>query len=197
MYCIVFVVQILYQNLNYGGVKVSEAAKNYRRVSKVFSELQQLWGTNYDIFAVIKRVSKELNLDIAVEREKFILYGSKVDDSLCEDVVGSLIAVAPGVVILDAGHDRFLRPLSGLLVRTGAGKNISTYFHTKSFTDNYPAEVSIHSSGLQPKSKFTKCPACIYWSIGASQGTVYMRLGIGHGRWHEMIGWFHHWLPVD
>jgi len=123
--------------------------------------------------------------------ERRILFGVFRDGDNKEDLVGSLIAIAPGIIVLDA--DAYDPGLSGILSRpTTASPAI---FCSKSFlgiTGRYDPRITFYPSTFpENQPRYTICPAWIAIDFGGD-GTY---LGIDPSRWGNIRAWLDRWLP--
>jgi hypothetical protein len=162
----------------------------------LFGELRGIWERGkHPIPAILERLRREIAIEQqSLEQESLLLYGRIQDNVIVEQAIGSLIAVAPGVVVLNADSDLHLRPLSGLLERVDP--HSPALFGLRPFSPPHLSVIlCIWPSTFPKERRFTTCPVWIDWGIGAGQGESDGTLGIDPFRWRVMEPWLDKWLP--
>ena len=165
----------------------------------LLAELRSIWiQEKHRISAIIERLRQEFNIEQRFGWERLILYGRMRDNEMFENIVGWLVAIAPGIVILDTDDNDHLLPLSGLLKRLKhLEPRYGQLFVLRPFSPSHIcASLDIYPSTF-PKShkRYGVCPVWISWQIGAGHGESYMTLGIEPGRWETLKPWLDKWLP--
>ena len=162
--------------------------------------LQKAWMAGKEIGEIIVQLREGLSLrkfPRADEAERLLLYGRNREEEAFEHVVGWLVAVAPGVVVLNTDDTEYhtLRPLSGLLVPATA--TATQLFVLRPFSPpQYSASLEIWPGTFPERTRrYLTCPAWIDWQIGAGHGESYLALGIDPGRWEILRPWLGKWLP--
>src|SRR3989344_6186559 len=84
----------------------------------LFQALRSLWATeDFPFSAITYRLREQFGITHQTGWERLLLYGRTGDDEMVEQIVGWLIAITPGIIILDTHSDDLLRPLSGIVER--------------------------------------------------------------------------------
>ena len=171
---------------------------------KLIQELRRIWIKEQHVTLrmseIIKRINREFDLTPHdSEAEIMILYGKRRKPvSIQEKYIGQLIAIAPGIVILDTTI--FMSLISGLISRIPKDVNTPLLFDLTPFSSE-TAEAALYicdfSSDENKKKLFVDCPVEICWSIGAGHGESYEYLGIDSSRWEVMEEWLDKWLPPE
>lgn len=158
-------------------------------------ELRRIWTEEqHRITSIINYLREKFGIEQRPGWERLILYGRPRDNQIHEEIIGFLIAITPGVVILDADKDNLLYPLSGLLYRIGSPHK--QLFGLKPFSPpRFYASLNFWPSDERSKGRFEMCPVYVKWQIGARQGESYGKIGVDPARWEIMRQWFDKWLP--
>ena len=162
----------------------------------LLEELRAIWKQEESrIFAIIQRLRQEFHIEQLLGWERLVLCGRTRDNEMNEHIVGWLLAIAPGIVILDTDADDSLRPLSGLLERLDPG--YTQLFGLQPFSpSHFSANLYIWPSTFpEGNRRYEICPVWIDWNIGAGHGQDYEALGIDPGRWEVLRQWLDKWLP--
>ncbi|MBI4118974.1 MAG: hypothetical protein HY452_01805 [Parcubacteria group bacterium] len=171
------------------GVKISD--EFFRKLQVAWLEWNQEGSR---ISTIIEMIRQEFGIEQRLGWERLVLYGRLKDDDMHEHVVGWLVAIAPGIVILDTDNTDHLKPLSGLLERSRPHHN--QLFSLCPFSPRcFSAHLYIWPSTFPRHRRYEVCPVWIDWQIGAGQGEMYMTLGIDPGRWNVLQPWLDKWLP--
>ncbi len=164
----------------------------------LFRALQDIWRTQeYRISSIFKHLMTQFQIkEPSTGWECLLLYGREQDGTMIEKSVGRLIAIAPGIVVVDTDEDDYLRPLSGLLVRPLPPTTyFQVLFRLRSFSRENPSLSIYPSTFPRVGGRFKFCPTYIHWEMGAGMVASYERLGIDPGRWEIMRSWLDKWLP--
>ncbi len=162
----------------------------------LFEELRKIWEKEYSTFPIKERLRREFNMTYKqiYSLERLLFYGRGRENEIMEELIGWLIAVKPGVVILDTTQDNSLLQLSGLLERNKSGS--AALFCLNQFSRLLSVGLSVYPSTFPPKQqRYKTCSIWIDWGIGAGHGAIYGALGIDPERWKILGPWLNEWLP--
>lgn len=165
--------------------------------AELLATLREIWiMERFQIHKIIEEIRKRLDIKQTFGLENILLFGRPEEERAYEKLAGRLIAIAPGIVILDTGSDGLPQMLSGLLERPPAD-SIDPTFALRSFSPpNFFATLYIWPSiDKKGKRQFATYPVFISWQLGFGQGESYERLGIDPDRWKILKTWLDRWLP--
>lgn len=157
----------------------------------LLKELKKRWlAEESPISAIIDHLRQKFGITQQTAWERLLLYGRIDDNEMVEQIVGWLIAIAPGIVILDATSSDLLRPLSGIVERY-ASPHIQLFgVRTFSAESGFIPFLDILTSPF-----IQVCPVWIHWQIGSGEGENHGTWGIDPDRWHLLDQWLTKWLP--
>lgn len=165
--------------------KVSDG--QFETLANVFKNMR---GRIQDVIGYMEKEEfcYELGLIDSTERETMVLIGSKTDQRTSEVFLGTLTALAPGVVIFDhEGHSH-----SGFLERVT--NNVCKFqcrtFHDKSALSFWPAWYPAGANEFHL--------AAVYFDFQTIVGSGLEsrhKYAIGQDRWTVMEAWLNRWLP--
>lgn len=159
-------------------------------------KLQDLWGKQNDIHFILEQITQDFKLTSSFlpEIDQRLLFGicpvHARNGLIQEHVTGKLLALGPGIILLDSTNNVF----SGLLKRSPA--NRESVFYLEPFNRS----TDLYINPYQPNMKPLLCadfPVSIDWSFGSGQGEDYGRLAIEKTRWQVLEPWLNKWLPEN
>ncbi len=158
-------------------------------------ELRRIWlEDKFRVYSILEYLEKKFGIKKTYSWERLVLYGRTKDNKMHESMIGFLIAIAPGIVMLNTGKDELLFPLSGLLSRTKPSHG--QLFEIRPFSPpSFQASLRFLESKGGSKERFKTCPVYVNWNIGSRQGNGYGYIGIDPARWEIMRQWLDKWLP--
>ena len=165
-----------------GGNKVM---KTNTLPDKFVFDVSQAWGEGATIDKVISMTLNKLGLN--GYGEKMLLYGTSYG---LEEYIGELIAIAPGIILLDAKD----RALSGFMSHEKTRDQLF-FIHSFSYLGSVAicsAEAKAMQGRIRDKHSYA---VIINWQIGAGQAESYGYIGIDPSRWELMNNWLSKWLP--
>lgn len=164
---------------------------------ELFGQLAAIWRKEFKINPVIQALRQALEIQSSFIPDQVVFFGRPNDDELNERLLGHLLAIAPGVVVLDpylsdpcAGD--YLHPLAGLLQR---GPNEVSLFLLRPFSPAHLlASLDIWPSTFPKRKKGQQFKICsVYASIEIGRDGI--KFGIDPGRWEVLKAWLDQWLP--
>ncbi|MFA6429101.1 MAG: hypothetical protein WCV84_01225 [Patescibacteria group bacterium] len=149
----------------------------------------------FPLRAIIQRLCDEYAIAQRIGFERLLLFGNHRDNEANETLVGTLIALTPGIVLFDGGEGKDALT-GGLFERTT--RDAQTPFDTRVPVPFY-AHLCIHLSTFPNarKPRYKTYPAWIDFQIGNGQGEDYGAFGIDPGRWDYLQTWLNTWLPRE
>ncbi len=167
-----------------------------------FEKLHQIWRAGNRAGNSIGTIEDFLKDNRDIKRGwpiggRLLLYGrvNPQTEETCEDCLGYLKAIAPGVVVFDSTIFKggFLNSLSGILTRDIS--DAAALFVIPSFSET--GAISIFWPATFPRDRYLKfgCPVYVNWGLDRdTDGNIF----IDPDRWNKvMLPWLDRWLPAD
>ncbi len=152
------------------------------------NKLHNMWRNDHSMDTISSEILSELAIRSFSSR--VLLYGSEIQEGkYFEQMVGTLTAFAPGVVLVN-NQDR---ALCGLLNKTDDPQ--CSLYSLDSFSDYGGITIQSTTAKGWQRRVDPACPICLYWQIGAGQAESYNWLGIDEKRWELLEKWLKEWLP--
>lgn len=161
----------------------------------LLEELRRGWtmGT-FPTSVVIEHLRRRFNIEQREGWEQLLLYGRTGDaeEGIAEEVIGLLIAITPGIVILDTSLNPFLTSLSGLIER-GKFLDMRLFGLRSFFTHSRTPGFLDFLASPSPQI----CPVWMFYQIADSYSPMPYQLGIDPARWEVLESWLNKWLPKE
>lgn len=160
-----------------------------------YNKLIQKWMSGGNMTDIRVLIYTELGLDHRAHSERVVFFGSPVyTDDFSEQFIGYLVAIAPGIVLLETQEEGPNQSLSGLVVR---GTDQGVIFKLRPFWSK-PEHLASLTIGLNKTSEsnlyyhYAAKISCFYKESKNSFGDEY---GIETNRWLFLEELLNKWLP--
>jgi len=156
-----------------------------------WEEILGIWGDPTE-GSPVRRVERFLFQRLGLKardcKGRMLLYGRTPRSEFDERVVGTLIGVAQGLVLFDAGYRE--RELPGIIEPCSLPGILYT---SRPFAmDHVSASLSIYPASEDSKRYFPNCPAQV---CALFPRTQLDRYGINQHRWATLEGWLRSMFP--
>lgn len=178
---------------------MTDQAVPFRVDDALFEELRGFWArwvnTKNPTSEIIVQLRRKFKITDAMPLGQMVFYGKTRGSEINECLIGRLIAVAPGLVLVDTYDSDLFYPLSGIFERSGPSE--AEFFKARCFASR-PLSLGLWirpSVFPQNQPRFTDCPVWIDIQTGAGHAEGYAALGVDPGRWEIMRAWLDVCLP--
>lgn len=165
-------------------------------IDSIIKEVRGVWETDLYMPKVTVFLKQKLGIKIKEPEEKIIVFGME-QWGIGEYVIGTLKAIAPGIVIFNPSTKTprdYLKTFAGFLVRSKYPYHLFSLkpFFMRSLWSSATLHISSASNTQEVPSHLRNCPVFVRWEV---LNGGYGHLGIDPDRWRFMEEWLNRWLP--